>query len=159
MRIEKPVRVSRTYEQTIHATPDQAFPLYCPVREADWVPGWDPVAVFSDSGVAEEGCAFVTQDGKTESVWLVTVHDPKLHRVEMIKCTPGVTICRLRIGLKPKGKTKTTAAITYSHTSLGPEGDHFVEEFTKEYYEGFMDVWETAMNHYLDTGDCLDPEA
>lgn len=28
-----------------------------------------------------------------------------------------------------------------------------MEEFTEEWYEGFMVEWEKAMNHYLGTGN------
>ena len=53
MRIEKPKRVTRTYTQGLAGTPEVVFPLLCPVREADWIDGWDPVLVASETGVAE----------------------------------------------------------------------------------------------------------
>lgn len=64
MRIEKPNRVTRTYTQHIQAAPDAVFPLLCPVREAERIPGWDPVAVFSESGFAEVDCVFRTPNGR-----------------------------------------------------------------------------------------------
>src|SRR2546427_13050450 len=33
-------RVTHEYTQTNDAPPEIVFPLLCPVREADWVPGW-----------------------------------------------------------------------------------------------------------------------
>jgi hypothetical protein len=41
------------------------------------------------------------------------------------------------------------ADITYSHTSLGPEGDAFVESFTDDHYRKFMLDWESRVNYYL----------
>lgn len=33
-------RITRTYGQTINASPEQVFPLICPVRETEWLDGW-----------------------------------------------------------------------------------------------------------------------
>lgn len=41
MKIVKPNRVSRTYTQQLCAEPEEVFPLLCPVREADWIEGWE----------------------------------------------------------------------------------------------------------------------
>ncbi len=75
MKIVKPSRVTRTYVQTIAGTPGEIMPLYCPVREAEWCPGWDPIVVYSESGVVEPDCVFVTGDGEVESAWFVTRYD------------------------------------------------------------------------------------
>jgi hypothetical protein len=40
--IRAPVRVTHTYTQTLDGSPAEVLPLLCPVREADWVPGWTP---------------------------------------------------------------------------------------------------------------------
>ena len=53
-------RVSHEYTQTNDAPPEKVFPLLCPVREADWVPGWQYRLIYSESGVAEDGCVFST---------------------------------------------------------------------------------------------------
>ena len=61
MKIEKPTRATRTFVQKLVAPPERVFPLLCPVREADWLDGWDPLAVYTDSGIAEPGCVFITK--------------------------------------------------------------------------------------------------
>jgi len=158
MRIERPRRRSYSYEQTIDGSPEKIFPLYCPVREAEWVFGWDPIAVYSDSGRVEADCVFTTREGERDSIWAVTAYDPGNYQVEMLKVTPGVTVCKLEIALHPGAEGQTKALITYTHTSLGPEGDQFMEErFTEHHYQALMVRWETAMNHYLRTGEQLAP--
>ena len=156
MELRRPNRISHTFEQTIEGTAGEIFPLYCPVRELDWAPGWNPSLVISQSGVAEEDCVFVTETEGAESIWVVTEHDPVTFRLQMWKLTPGITTCRLDIRLLPIAAGRTRATITYTHTSLGPKGDEFVRAFTREHYESFMGHWETAMNHYLRTGRMLD---
>jgi len=154
MEIRKPVRATRTFTQKLVASPERAFPLLCPVREADWLEGWDPLVVFTSSGVAEPGCVFITKAAPQPAIWFVSRHEPERGFVEMLKISPEVTACRLQIQLAATSDG-CEATITYSHTSLGPLGDIFVAGFTDEFYEGFMREWETRMNHYLRTGETL----
>lgn len=157
MKIAPPNRASHSYVQRLLAPPGEVFPLLCPVREADWLEGWDPLEVWSRSGVAESDCVFVTKApaGAThDAIWYVTRHEPGKGFVEMLKITPGVTACRLTIQLRAAAPG-SEAEITYTHTSLGPEGDRFVAGFTAEHYDEFMREWETRLNHFLATGTCL----
>jgi hypothetical protein len=156
LNLNKPKRVCHSYTQTINATPDDVFPLLCPVREIDWAPGWQPDWVRSNSGVAEPGCIFQTPSGKdtvTEpAIWVVTEHHPEIHRVEMLKIIPGHTVMKLKARLEDNEQGGTWATIAYEYTAIGPQGEQFVETFTEDAYRAFMLGWETAMNHYLATG-------
>jgi len=77
---------------------------------------------------------------------------------QILKITPGVTAGKLTIRLQPSA-TGTDATVTYSHTSLGPEGDEFITGFSEEFYTEFMRDWESKLNHYLATGETLSPGA
>jgi hypothetical protein len=151
MRIIKPVRATRTFVQRLVAEPAAVFSLLCPVREAEWIEGWDPSLVISESGFAEPGCVFTTPARPIDAVWFITRHERDAGFVEMIKITPGVTACQLTIRLRPVA-AGSEAEITYSHTSLGPAGDDFVASFTEEFYRRFMTDWESRLNHYLQHG-------
>jgi hypothetical protein len=61
VEIRKPTRATRTFTQKLAAPPERVFPLLCPIREADWLEGWDPLVVFTNSGVAEPACVFMTK--------------------------------------------------------------------------------------------------
>ncbi len=148
----RPNRVRHSYRQHLQAPPDRVFPLLCPVRELDWVPGWAPLAVLSESGVAELDCVFVTPDGVDEAIWVITRHEPDSGHVEMIKVTPGRTIGKLEIHVQADGADRTIADVSYTYTALGPRGDAFLAGFTAEGYRSFMTKWEAALNHYLTTG-------
>lgn len=117
------------------------------MREADWIAGWEPGLVVSDSGVAERDCVFTTPAEPADAIWYVTRHEPPTF-VEMLKITPGMTACRLTIELR-RAAAGTEADVTYTHTSLGPEGDAFVASFTEGYYRQFMQEWESRLNAYL----------
>ena len=154
-----PRRVKHSYTQSIKGTPEQVFPLLCPVREADWIPGWTTDWVISNSGVAEQDCMFQTppRPGAEEvaSTWVITRHDANAFEVEMFKLTPAFTVGKLQISLSAQGKTGTHATVSYEFTSLGPLGDTYLEGFTAQWYEEFMQVWEEQMNHYLETGELI----
>jgi hypothetical protein len=154
MNIVAPNRVTRTYTQRLAAPPDAVFPLLCPVREADWIPGWDPRLVVSNSGVAEADCVFVTPAAMGEAIWYVTRHEPQAGFVEMIRIAPAVTACRLTIQLRSTADG-CEVDVTYTHTSLGPQGDEFVASFTDDFYRRFMQEWEARLDHYLRHGSLL----
>jgi hypothetical protein len=154
MNVRPPNRVTHTYTQHLVAPPAAVFPLLCPVREADWIDGWNPLLVLSHSGVAEPDCVFVTDARPLDAVWFVTRHEPEDGFVEMIKITPDVTACKLTVHVRAAG-SGSEADVTYSHTSLGPQGDVFVASFTAEFYVQFMREWEERMNHYLTHGTAL----
>ena len=154
MKIVKPNRATRTYTQRLVGEPAAVFPLLCPVREVDWIEGWEPSLVISSSGVAERDCVFTTSAQPTDAVWYITRHEPAAGLVEMLKITPQVTACRLTIQVRPAAGG-SEAEVTYSHTSLGPQGDEFIASFTEDFYRKFMQDWEARVNHYLRHGTAL----
>ena len=158
MNVLPPRRVRRS--ATIHHPfpPADVFPQLCPVREVEWASGWEPIDVYTESGVIEPGCVFTTREAGGEvAVWSTTRHDPVSYAIEFVKVTPGLTSARISIALEPRqGGDATAAHVVYEHTSLGPEGDRFVEEFTEERFAGFMQEWKSELDHQLSIGGRLD---
>jgi hypothetical protein len=158
MKITKPKRASLSYTQHLVAEPSKVFPLLCPVLEADWIEGWDPISVITNSGVAEKDCVFVTSSSPNDAIWYITRHEPDNGFVEMLKITPLVTACKLSIQIQPT-ESGSDALVRYTHTSLGPEGDRFVDSFTEDFYRTFMQDWESRVNHYLLHGSALQSQS
>ncbi len=156
----KQFHVVHEYTQTNHAEPAVVFPLLCPVREAEWVPGWKYSLVYSKSGIAEPGCVFTTptEDGK-DQVWICTHHDPQNLEVHYAWVWPEMIATRLVIQLAPAGQNQTLAKIRYEYTALSEAGVREVERFDSAWFEGKMKGWEQAINHYLATGKCLGADA
>jgi hypothetical protein len=152
MKISSPVRVKHTYTQTLAAPPEVVFPLLCPVREAEWVAGWDPRLVISASGVAELDCIFIMPGQPHEAIWVVTRWEPQDYFIEFLKITPGVTVGRIDIQLRPGEAQQTLAEVSYAYTALSEAGEQFIEQFTAEHYTAFMHEWEAELNHFLTTG-------
>jgi hypothetical protein len=149
-------RVTHEYIQTNDAPPETVFPLLCPVREADWVPGWQYKMIYSKSGVAEAGCVFTTpnEDG-TQTTWLVTEYDPARLRIGFAWVNPGQVAAQIEISLKKNSKGATTAIIRYTYTGLSTAGSQQVERYDKRWFEQKMQGWEAAINHYLRTGKAI----
>ena len=152
----KAKRITRTYRQTINATPEKVFPLLCPVREAEWLDGWRYRMIYSESGLAEEGAVFSTPfDGEEDTVWIITKHDAKKHEVDFARFTHNSRTCLLRIYVEFKDENTSYVNISYTYTGIMPAGNSFIDNFTEETFLEAVIFWEKGMNYFLKTGDKL----
>ena len=150
MQIIDPVRVRRSYTQKLRGKPADVFPLLCPVREREWAEGWNPLTVYSISGIAETDCVFITGEESPESFWVITDFDPLLFRLGIVKVTPGMTVARINIRLTEDVSGNTDAEVVYLYTAISREGEGFVKEYSQEFFDGFMQFSESALNTFLD---------
>jgi hypothetical protein len=149
-------RIERTYRQTINATPGKVFPLLCPMREAEWLDGWQYSMIYSESGLVEEGAVFSTPyEGEEDTVWIVTKHDPKKHEVAFARFTHNSRTCELRIAVKHKAENSSYVDVSYTYTSITPAGNDFIDNFTEEAFLEAVTFWEKSMNYFLETGERL----
>lgn len=168
----KSLRVTREYTQTNSAPPEKVFPLLCPVREADWAPGWRYNLIYSDSGIAELGCVFTTPNPtantresqtspapqsqpSTDRTWITVDYDPVAFRVAFVWIQPTHIATEIRIQLTRSDDGNTRAHIRYRYTGLSPEGNREVESYNDGWFRNIMEGWETAINHYLRTGKMI----
>lgn len=156
MKIEPPRKVSRSFTQTLCRPPAEVFPLLCPVREAEWVNGWHPRLVLTESGHAEPGCIFITSGMPEDAIWIMTEFDEENHRVAIYKIIPGVVVGEISVRLRPEGDDGSRADITYAYTALSDYGSRMMDGFTEEHFVSFMETWENELNHYLTTGARLE---
>jgi len=152
----KAKHVIRSYEQTIKADPARVFDLLCPVKEAEWLDNWDYSLLHSESGLAEEGCVFLSrQEGEKDTIWMITRRDVTKREIEFVRATPESRIAKLTIAVDEKPTHVSKVRITYVITALCEEGNRFLDAFTQDNFEGAMKFWEASMNHYLETGEKL----
>lgn len=149
-------RVVRKYRQTIEAPPDVVFPLLCPVREAEWLDGWQYTMVYSASGLVEEGAVFTTSNpGEADTVWIVTRYDRAARLVEFTRFTPGSRTCVLQVVVEPLGEARSHVHVSYTYTSIGRPGEEFIDGWTEEAFLKAMVFWEQSMNYFLKTSRIL----
>ena len=150
------IQVSKTYQQINLAAPKEVFPLLCPVREKDWLDGWDYTMIHSVSGLIEEGCVFSTpHHGQQDTIWYVTVYDKINFKIEFVRVTPEEEVVRINIGLAGKDNGTTTSTITYQYTALNEKMNEWLKTQFGDSFRESMIWWEKAINHYLRTGEML----
>jgi len=145
-----------SYNQINTGKIKEVFPLLCPVRERDWIDGWDCKMIHSISGLIEKNCVFTTQFEKNvETIWHVIQYDKKNYTIEFLRVTPNENTVRINIQLEKIDKQTTKSSISYMFTILNEK-----EIVTKmnEVEQSFLDsmtYWEKAINYYLTTGKML----
>jgi hypothetical protein len=146
-------RRSKTYKQINMGSPEMVFPLLCPVREKDWIDGWDYKMIFSKSGLIEKGCVFSTSHhGSAETIWYVTDHDPSSHRIQFLRVTPNEEVVKIDITLSDNGNGTTTSLICYQYTGLTESKNQWIGQELDSEFEKNMVYWEKAINHFLQNG-------
>ncbi len=144
-------RVVREYVQTNPAPPEKVFSLLCPVREAEWVPGWEYRLIYSKSGIAELGCVFTTpNDDGSQTTWMTIEYEP-LRRIGFVWVWPKMVAARLRFDLEASG-AQTHLHARYEYTGLSEKGNAEVERYAEEWFATKIKHFEAALNHYLATG-------
>jgi hypothetical protein len=114
--------------------------------------------VHSVSGVAEEGCIFVTDhqpEGRT--IWTTVVHDPAEHRVEFLRVTPDSHVSRMALSVRRDGGG-STLEIGYTFTAIDPRGESFVALLEDgRALDARSERLVRSLDHYLRTGAMLRP--
>jgi hypothetical protein len=136
----------------LSAPPSAVHPLLCPVREGEWIPGWQATLHRSDSGVAEAGCVFTTPGtGGPDWVWMIVVHLPEHLRFAIHAPESHATILDLHLESEGGG---TRLAWTYDLVPLTPAGEAFVAGYATRFPIA-MALLERRLAHFLATGTML----
>lgn len=137
----------------VPAKAEAVFPLLCPVREYDWLPGWDCELLYSKSGVAEAECVFRTvRAGSGTMLWVVSRYEAPRY-IEFTCFNAGTEhVMRLSIELSPSAGGGTRLHWRRRWLSTGPMGDKVVDGFNDKAHREIMQGLEKVMTHFLKTG-------
>lgn len=150
----KASRITRSYTHELHALPETAFPLLCPVREYEWIERWQCEMVYSASGIAEQGCVFRTDfPGDGLETWVLCRYEPP-KRIEFVRVSQDRTIHYV-IELQRKDDGRTLITWTQEHTALTEAGSAGLAELSAEVYAHRMRFLNGLLDHYLITGQML----
>lgn len=113
-----PPDARRTFEHAgvVPGTPDEVFPLLCPVLEYEWLDDWTCAMQYSESGVAERGCAFSTQMALGER-WICSRYEPGESIQYVIWLSVGWMILEADLGDLGDGTTELSWRRTLTATS------------------------------------------
>jgi len=131
---------------------ERVFPLFGPLREADWADGWDPQVVGAAPEPMRAGCVFRTRDAERgASVWVLTDYDEDRGAVRYVMVAPASHVARIAIDVRRRGTDATEAAVRYELTPLDPRGDDYVARMDDRRFAAWMDEWRAAIDHWLAT--------
>jgi HSP20 family molecular chaperone IbpA len=139
----------RSFTIRLDAPVADTTPLFGPVREAEWAPGWTPQFAYPRGGGQIEGAVFTTTSNNQRRIWMLTTYDEKQGRIDYVVVTPGVTANEIKIRISPDGLNHSRATITYRHCSLAMEGNKEVEKLDEAWAEQQRSHWEVAINDAL----------
>jgi hypothetical protein len=150
-----PNLVRLSYAHDVAAPADRLFPLLCPVREYEWIEGWECELVHTSSGLVEDGCVFVTRrpvEGTT--TWVTTAHDPVARRVAFVRVSEGRRVVRMALQVEPLGPERCRLHIVYDVTGIDPAGREEARRAaeTGEPYAGIAAALAGKVERYLTTG-------
>ena len=137
-------RAVRTGTVRVLAAPGDALPLFTPLGEKAWSPGWDPRLVYpGGDGAPERDQVFtVSHPHGGEAVWVVDAFDPGANRIEYLYVLPEHVVCRITVRCDPDGAGATRATVIYTMTGLSDAGNRIVDELTPETFARRMAHWE-----------------
>ncbi len=150
------IQKTLTFTQLNTGSIEDIFPLLCPVREKDWLEGWEYKMIHSRSGLIEQDCVFSTPyDNKDETIWQVTQYDTTHFFIEFLRVTPHENVVKINIQLEKINEHNTKSHISYQYTGLNEKQNEYIKNDLAKSFMESMNGWEKAINHYLKNGEML----
>jgi hypothetical protein len=139
----------RSMRLDLRAPAREAFPLFGPVREGEWVPGWEPrFAAPSPPAQGPDGAVFTTQGHGGDNTWVMTAYDSIEHHVAYVMLKPDHFVVEIDIHVAPAGDKSCTAEVGYRYTALSEDGNRFIEHWV-QHWPDEAPHWTNAINGRL----------
>ena len=139
-----------TATMLLQHSPEEIFPLLCPVKEYDWIEHWKCDLLYSESGVNELGCIFRTAfPEQEEEVWVTSRWEPS-SRVEFVRNGANKVIL-FSIALEP---TDAGTKLVWSQKLIGitEKGNAMIEAANPEEFSNMVAALENMIDYYLKHG-------
>lgn len=150
-------RISQSATMKLYGTIEEVFPLFGPIREMDWEPGWSPKVIYPKDQLVEEHMIFTSPgrfEGEALYTWMITQYYPEQYMIEYtVSTSDRVWTIRVKC-LSQEGNTLAT--VTYTYTGLNNRGNDLNEIALKNMYERNLEDWAEALNYYLETGRAIE---
>ncbi len=146
-----PNSITLTGRLTVDAPIDDAFPLFSPVGERGWVPGWNPELLFPAGAAWERGQIFRTQEESGEAVWIISELDRAAHSVEYHRVESGRYVARVRVHCESKVSASTDVTVAYTFIGLSEAGNREIAAMTQGAYAEKMNRWAAWIGSHLAT--------
>jgi len=129
------------HEIVVERPIDEAFPLFTPKGEEDWVPGWKPVYFAPESGETQKDMLFATGENAERTWWTCLEWDPERHRVRYLRLTPDSRAAFVEVNCQARNSGSTMVAVSYDVQALGKAGEAYMDEMTDEAFAEMIGEW------------------
>jgi len=119
----------------------QAFPLFSPIGEKAWVPGWDPELLHPSRAEWTEGLIFRTRGESGDAIWVVTRLDRSTWSVQYHRVEPNLYVARVSVQCTPVTDVVTEVATEYEFVGLSERGNVEIAGMTQDAYAEKMTRW------------------
>ena len=127
---------------TLPMAPAEAFPLFSPIGEKRWVPGWDPELVHPPGVEWERGLIFRTREERGDAIWVVTALDRERREVEYHRVEAGRYVARVQVRCPAAPAGGTDVHVTYTFVGLSDVGNGDIAAMSREAYVEKMQRWQ-----------------
>ena len=150
--MSKNLHVERSGQIQLEGSPDQVFPLFGPVREAEWAAGWQIQICHATTPLLEEkGAVFTTRShGDQQTIWVITEFDQQAKRVDYLRITPHLHAAEVSVQCHALEEYRTAAIVVYRLTGLTPEGNaHIEHDYNEAAYQKMLAHWQQEINRII----------
>jgi hypothetical protein len=145
-----PSQLAREGVIDIRASVEDVFPLLCPKREEEWIPGWECETIWSHSGYNEEGAIFrTTKPYGTELYWTTLQYDITKKVVDFLITAPHRYMFHFRIDVSIGNDGFLTLSFSQTFTSVSKEGNELLNRYSAEDFNARLRSLGEFMNRYL----------
>ena len=135
---------------TVPLPPDQAFRLFTPRGEQDWVHQWKPHFPAPTIDDTAPATVFETHAHHQTTTWVVVDSTPG-KRIQYTRVTPHTDAGTVTVTLdEADGRSEVT--VTYELTALTDSANRRLHEFAEQ-YPAFLQSWQDAITATLHTKD------
>jgi hypothetical protein len=145
------LRIVKKATIALKADAKTVFALLCPVKEVDWIKGWEDICtlVYTDSGIAEEACVFETNvPGEGQSLWICSRYDAAKTEITYIKHTIGNAVIKWDMTVRDTADGSAINMV-YNMTSLSKEGNSLVRDYDERYLAILFEGLQKQINDYV----------
>jgi hypothetical protein len=135
------MHIERSHSITLPFPIARAFPLFTPIGEVDWAPGWQPDFLYPADGETKAGMIFTTAADGVATLWACADWAPENHRVRYVRVTPGDRFGFVDVQCEAQSACETRVDVGYQFTALSPSGVRYLEDLTPSAFAAMIEDW------------------
>ena len=146
----------------IKAPVDKVFPLYCPVGEYKWVPGWKCNLIHCPNDRVEQGTIFseiftapvLMGNFQGKTTWTAVMHDPENYKVHY-RLDNKISSSLYKAEFEDNGNGETGGKLDFTYNAINKKGNKLVVKNLEGKIHILLSVTIAMLKHYCETNKML----